>query len=141
MCSGTRPAEAAVGYRLLDASGTELLRGETEKDTIRFSVSDIVEVSRQSDVATLDADKVSFPLILRPIREGDRFQPFGMTGSRLVSDYLTDRKRTLFDKRRQLVITDRDDTILWLVGERTDNRFAVDGNTHRVLTITMEKCN
>ena len=107
----------------------------------RFCMSDVVEVSRQPDVATLDADKVSFPLILRPIREGDRFQPFGMTGSRLVSDYLTDRKRTLFDKRRQLVITDCDDTILWLVGERTDNRFAVDGNTHRVLTITMEKCN
>ena len=36
-----RPAGAAVEYRLLDASGKELLRGETEDDAVRFSVSDI----------------------------------------------------------------------------------------------------
>ena len=53
---------------------------------------------------------------------GERFVPFGMSGSKLVSDFLTDRKLTLFDKRRQLVVADADDNVIWLVGERADNR-------------------
>lgn len=36
-----KPAVAAVDYRLLDASGTELLRGEAEDDVIRFSVPNV----------------------------------------------------------------------------------------------------
>ena len=103
----------------------------------RFQLSDSVTISRVPDTATLDAAKLSFPLTIRPVQTGDRFQPFGMQGSRLVSDYLTDRKRTLFEKRRQLVVTTPDGTILWLVGERTDQRFAVDATTRQVLTIQM----
>ena len=101
----------------------------------RIEVSDSVEVSKDPAVATLDADKVAFPLTIRPVQAGDRFHPFGMQGSRLVSDYLTDRKLTVFDKRRQLALTNPDGTILWLVGERTDQRFAVEANTRQVLTI------
>ncbi len=36
-----KPAGAAVDYRLLDASGTELLRGKAEDDVIRFSVPNV----------------------------------------------------------------------------------------------------
>lgn len=31
--------------------------------------------------------------------KGDKFVPFGMTGKKNVSDYLTDRKFSLFEKR------------------------------------------
>ena len=71
------------------------------------------------------------------MREGDRFVPFGMTGSRLVSDYLTDLKVSLFDKRRQLVVTDAQDTIVWLVGRRTDNRFRISESTTSTLRISL----
>ena len=98
-----------------------------ENQKFRFRVSAEVSVSKQSDCATLDADKVRFPLTIRPVQQGDRFQPFGMEGSRLVSDYLTDRKRSVFEKRRQLVVADADGNIVWLVGERVDQRFALHG--------------
>ena len=83
----------------------------------------------------LDADKVKFPLTLRTVKEGDRFRPFGMHGTRLVSDYLTDRKRNLFDKRRQLVMEDATGNIVWLVGERTSDDCKVATETRQVLII------
>jgi len=61
-----------------------------------------------------------------------------MEGSRLVSDFLTDRKVNLLRKRRQLVVADASGRILWLVGQRTDNRFRVTGATRSVLRITTD---
>ena len=93
-------------------------------------------VSKDSSVATLDAVDIVFPLTVRPVCEGDRFQPFGMKGSKLVSDFLTDRKCSLLEKRRQLVVTDASDRILWLVGLRTDHRFRITATTATILRIS-----
>jgi len=104
---------------------------------VRFKVSfpDEVVISKSTDSATFDKALVRFPIVVRPVQQGDRFHPFGMKGSRLVSDYLTDRKVTLFDKRRQLVVADASGAILWLVGHRIDNRFRVTADTTAVLRI------
>ena len=93
------------------------------------------DISRQASEATLDADLVKWPLCVRHMERGDRFVPFGMRGSKLVSDYLTDRKRNLYEKRSQLVVADGNGEILWLVGERTDNRFRVTESTRQLLSI------
>jgi tRNA(Ile)-lysidine synthase len=105
----------------------------------RFEIKEGREVSKLPDCATLDADVLQFPVTIRPVQMGDRFCPFGMKGSRLVSDYLTDKKRTVFEKRRQLAVCSADGQLAWLVGERTDQRFAVGDATRRVLSITMLK--
>ena len=110
-----------------------------EEDTrIRVSASSEVTVSREPLVASLDAGLVSFPLIVRPVRPGDRFTPYGMKGSRLLSDFLTDRKLSVFDKRRQLVVTDANGDIVWVVGQRTDQRFSISHETTRVLLLSIE---
>ena len=83
---------------------------------------------------SFDADKVSFPLILRTVKEGDRFYPFGMKGSKLVSDLLTDMKTNILEKQRQLVLADEYGKILWVVGKRTDNRFRVDETSKEIIT-------
>lgn len=106
------------------------------KGKVRVEQTDNIEISRDATVATLDAARVLFPLTVRPVREGDRFQPYGMTGSRLVSDYLTDLKVSLFDKRRQLVVTDASGVIIWLVGRRTDHRFRITDTTSAILRLS-----
>lgn len=93
------------------------------------------EVDRRATVACLDADKVSFPLTLRHTVSSDRFTPYGMRGTKLVSDYLTDRKRSLYDKRCQLVVTDEMGKIVWLVGERVSQYATVTSQTARILNI------
>jgi tRNA(Ile)-lysidine synthase len=109
-----------------------------ESAAYKLEIVDNVEISKSADVATVDADKVKFPLTLRPVSTGDRFVPFGMKGSKLVSDYLTNQKVSLLDKRRQLVLGDASGAIIWLVGRRTDNRFRIDNDTKRTLRITVK---
>ncbi|SHK75032.1 tRNA lysidine(34) synthetase TilS [Xylanibacter ruminicola] len=107
-----------------------------ESTTYKFEITDEINISKSAGVATVDADKVEFPLTVRPIENGDWFIPFGMTGRKLVSDYLTDRKFTILQKRRQLTLTDASGAIVWLVGCRTDNRFKVSSETTKILRIT-----
>ena len=109
----------------------------SDRRLLKVESTSVITISKTLDCATLDLSKVQFPLILRPVREGDAFCPFGMTGRRLVSDFLTDLKRSLLEKRRQLVVTDASGTILWLVGLRTDNRFRVTPDTTAILRLTL----
>ena len=97
-------------------------------------IEDGFEVSRNPELACLDADTVKEPLVLRRWQSGDKFVPFGMKGKKKVSDYLTDRKFSLFQKENQYVVCSAD-RIVWLVGERSDDRFRVTEDTKRVLII------
>lgn len=119
---------------LLPATGTYVVNDRLK---IRIETTDDVTISRTPDTACMDADGIAFPLTLRTAEPGDRFRPYGMRGSKLVSDYLTDRKRTLFEKQRQLVLTDADGNIVWLVGERVDDRYAVTDSTAAIVRATI----
>lgn len=101
-----------------------------ERDSLFVPVKDPAKVS-------LDADTVSFPLTLRTVRPGDRFIPFGMRGSKLVSDFLTDLKINLFDKRDQCVLTDSTGRILWVLGHRIDHRCRVTSSTRKILDVVV----
>ena len=94
------------------------------------------KVSADKCFCFADASVVKFPLTVRTVEVGDRFVPFGMKGSKLVSDYLTDRKFNLFDKQRQLVVADAHGRIVWLVNQRPDERYRITDTTDTVLKIT-----
>lgn len=87
------------------------------------------------ETVALDADKVKFPLIIRRTQQGDRFVPLGMKGGKLVSDFLTDQKKSVWEKRHQVVVCDADDQILWIVGNRIDHRVRITDSTRRILLI------
>lgn len=63
-------------------------------------------------------------LRLRHWRQGDRFRPFGMRGTRLLSDLFTDLKLTARQKR-QVWLLEADGQILWVVGFRAADAFRV----------------
>ena len=87
--------------------------------------------------ACLDASTISFPLILRNVRQGDRFQPLGMKGSRLVSDFLTDLKVNLLDKRSQWILADSKERIVWVVGHRISDHCRVTDMTRKIVIIEL----
>lgn len=91
-------------------------------------------IPRERHIACLDADKLTEELYLRKWRIGDVFIPFGMKGKKKVSDYLTDRKFSIIQKERQWVLC-CGDKIVWIVGERTDNRFRIDKDTKRIIIL------
>ena len=127
----SRPSKRVV----VPEEGTYVLQGfgGENTETMRFKVRKCaVYVSKEPHIVTLDAAKVHFPLTIRGVEEGDRMQPYGMQGTKLLSDLMTDLKMTVFEKRRQLVVVDNQGVIVWLVGLRTDQRVAVTDQTNEV---------
>lgn len=117
-------------------SGVYVIDGKSRISIKEEYVDKNFVVSRENSCICLDADKVKYPLTLRLAKSGERFVPFGMRNSKLISDYLTDCKTTLFDKKRQLVLTDAYDNVVWLVMKRTDNRYRIDKKSRIALIIT-----
>ena len=128
----TNAADAARSMRIPE-TGTYVFSDSLKIKVAAEDCGDDYLPSRAADCVCLDASDIKFPLTLRHIEQGDRFVPFGMNGMKLVSDYLTDRKKTVFEKRQQLVLTDAQQRIVWLVGERTDNRFRISKETSKAL--------
>ena len=89
---------------------------------------------RTSEVACIDAAKVTEPLTLRLAAEGDWFIPLGMKGRKKLSDYLTDCKVPLHLKRQQYVVC-CGQKIVWVVGRRLDNRFRLDSTTTEAIIL------
>ena len=98
-----------------------------------LKIADDISISKSNECVSLDAANIQFPLTIRNVASGDVFCPFGMEGHKLVSDFLTDRKVSLLKKRRQLVVTNANGDILWLVGHRPDNRYRITPQTTKVL--------
>ena len=108
--------------------------------TLTYETVDITPdfiIPRDKHIACLDADKVTLPLIVRKWQAGDKFTPLGMKGKKNVSDYLTDRKFTLFQKEHQYVAC-QGDKIVWLIGERIDNAYRIDTDSKRALIVRQE---
>lgn len=106
-------------------------------DTTLLNVDSFV-LQKTNNVAFVDASLIRGELQVRKADQSDWFIPFGMKGKKLVSRYLTDIKMPLWQKKEQYVITDESGNILWLVGQRLDNRYAVTASTKQVLRIALK---
>ncbi len=97
-----------------------------------------LHIQKDPSHAYLDADKLHGELTLRTPRTGDTFAPFGMGGKRkLLSDFLTDQKLSLFEKEHQSLLMDGNE-IAWVVGRRSSELYRVDEHTKRVLQLFSE---
>ena len=81
---------------------------------------------KTKNILYLSLEKNPFPFGIRSWKEGDRIQPLGMEGSKLVSDILIDEKIPLQRKKEQWVL-EKDDEILCLsrikASEQTRHQF------------------
>jgi tRNA(Ile)-lysidine synthase len=82
----------------------------------------------------IDLSKVKWPLKLRYWQSGDRFFPFGMKGSKLVSDYLIDLKLEKTEKAEQIILEDTE-KILWLVGKRSSEKVKISKESTEILLV------
>jgi tRNA(Ile)-lysidine synthase len=90
------------------------------------------------DQADFDMDLVSFPLILRSFKPGDRFIPIGMKGRKKVKDFFIDNKVTSQQRAATPILTCRG-RIVWICGLRADDRFKVKGSTTRKLRVSINR--
>lgn len=86
------------------------------------------QIETNSKVALLDARALKFPLVLRYWKQGDRFQPLGMKGEKLVSDFLIQEKIEQKEKERVLVL-ESGGRVCWVVGMRISELFKISDTT------------
>ena len=86
--------------------------------------------------ALLDADRLTYPLMIRNLRPGDKFVPLGMKGHKKLKDFYIDLKIPSEDRRRIPILTYQD-TPIWVCGLRIDDRFKVTADTKNVLKVTI----
>ncbi|QZE14896.1 tRNA lysidine(34) synthetase TilS [Halosquirtibacter laminarini] len=94
------------------------------------------DIVRNPKIAYIDLDKISEPLVLRHWKRGDKFRPLGMRGFKKVSDYFIDRKWNIQQKESAWILCSGDE-IIWIVGERLDDRFKVHKATIKALIIRL----
>ncbi len=86
------------------------------------------------NIAYFDKDLLQFPLKLRKWEEGDFFIPFGMKGQQKISKYFKDHRFSLPEKERTWLLCSGND-IIWVVGQRSDNRYRVTSGTRNIYQI------
>ncbi len=135
-CLVTDRSRFIVQPTVADAPLTDLPLGDYPGISVRTVSKDNLSIIKRPEYAYIDKAKVRGRLTVRTVRQGDSFVPFGMKGRKLISDYLTDQKLNLFEKRRQLVVCDGED-IVWVVGRRGSELHKVDAATGEVIVLEL----
>ncbi len=81
-----------------------------------------------------DLDQLRLPLRLRGWVEGDRLHPFGLEGTKKVSDLLLETRIPRSRRGGVPVLMDREH-ILWVVGVRRSSHAIMNGKTRNVIII------
>jgi tRNA(Ile)-lysidine synthase len=90
--------------------------------------------STSKNVAFFDIDKLIFPLKLRKWKVGDKIKPFGMSGTKKISDLLIDHKIPLHLKDETWVLESNEE-IIWVIGLRSSQTHKVDLDSSRVCKV------
>jgi tRNA(Ile)-lysidine synthase len=102
------------------------------------TISQTFEIPSDPHMACIDSEKVSFPMIIRKWKAGDYFYPLGMRQKKKLSDYFIDKKYSRFDKEN-IYILESDGKIVWIIGDRIDDRFKITNSTKKGLLIKSKR--
>lgn len=133
--AGERFSPTGLEYRYQLLKADKILIKEAGLQ-ICFSEIPIEQVENwrrtEQQIVFMDRDKVSFPLVIRNFRPGDRFSPLGMNGRQKLKKYFIDHKISRTERMKCPIVISRH-KIIWVVGYRLDNAVKIDPQTRNVL--------
>jgi tRNA(Ile)-lysidine synthase len=106
---------------------------------LKFTVVEDVDhysIPDSPGIASLDYDKLSFPLLLRRWQQGDYFYPLGLEKKKKLSDFFIDEKLSLVEKENAWLLISNED-IVWVVGKRIDHRYRKTDRTELIYKIVL----
>ena len=106
--------------------------------SLKFSVvsRSSIQFTGDESLAYLDLSKLTWPLLLRRPKTGDRFRPLGMKGSQLLSDFFIQKKMSLPEKESVWLLCSGDD-IVWILNHRIHNDYRLRPETEQALSIQL----
>lgn len=101
----------------------------------RFKVSFSIDktISKNLTIAKIDASKVVFPIEVRSWQDGDSFVPFGLKGTKKISDFLINLKISADEKDQVPLFVNSNNHILWVAPYRIDERYKISEKTKKVI--------
>ena len=96
------------------------------------------QFENNKNIAYFDAEILDKTLTLRHWQEGDKFAPFGMKGTKKVSDFFTDSKISIIDKQRIWLLTDSEE-IIWIAGHRATRNYMVTKATKQIVILRWDE--
>jgi len=85
--------------------------------------------------AFFDMEKTGSKLKFRFFREGDRFRPLGMLGSKKLKSFFIDKKVPQNIRHRIPILTNDKDDIIWVYGQRIADFCRVTDKTKKMLYV------
>ncbi|WP_426348210.1 tRNA lysidine(34) synthetase TilS [Alloiococcus sp. CFN-8] len=125
----------------------ELQRGAVNFYSQRYKASLTLKlIEKETDINPksfrnikfFDFHKIKGDISLRSRKEGDRFNPLGIKGSKKIKDVFIDLKIPR-EKREELPLLCFGEDIAWIVGYRISDKFKVDEKTTKILQINIER--
>ncbi|MEN9987250.1 MAG: hypothetical protein RLZZ585_289 [Bacteroidota bacterium] len=86
----------------------------------------------------LDQSKIRGELYVRPWTKGDRMQPIGLSGSKLISDILKDDHVPASEKQERFVLCD-DEKIICCIGHRIDRRSIANEQSKLLIRVEIQQ--
>lgn len=119
-----------LGKNILTHYGIEVDLQVLDRDKSYFKNS-------SKNTKYFDYDKLAGNLSVRSRKNGDRFNPFGMRGSKKIKDYFIDEKipRDLREKTPMLI---DEKNIIWVIGYRTSEIYRITASTTKVLEVKIK---
>lgn len=110
---------------------------KTENHSWQFEVSENTNFSKIANEAVIDFSKLTFPLVIRTWKSGDKVRPIGMQGHKKVSDILIDTKLSIPQKEKVWILISAQE-IVWINELVLSNDFKVTSSTQKVLRVRTE---
>jgi tRNA(Ile)-lysidine synthase len=137
----TKELNELTPYPVLESEYALSIPGITEIPGWRV-YADIVNKMEAGDgngfIACFDFNKMEAKLEVRPRRQGDHFQPLGMKNEKKLGRFMIDARVPQLWRNRVPIVC-AGEQIVWVVGQRIDERVKVTNNTRRILRIRFEQ--
>ncbi|UCE05826.1 MAG: tRNA lysidine(34) synthetase TilS, partial [bacterium] len=97
-----------------------------------------IQFAKDKNVEFVDYDKIKGALKIRNFRTGDRFRPLNFYGEKKLSDFFTDEKIPLH-QRKEIPLLVCDSGIIWIMGYQIDDRFKITNQTEQILRLQLKR--
>ncbi|MGE0568988.1 MAG: tRNA lysidine(34) synthetase TilS [Bacteroidia bacterium] len=104
---------------------------------VKLSINEVnnLDLPQEGNKILIDYEKINFPLKLKRWELGDSFQPLGMQGTKKLSDFFINLKLNSFEKHNTWILTDSNESIIWVMPYRMDDRYKITNKTKKGLLI------